>query len=277
MIKKIFVNEYEKVTNEILIATCTKLGATVYPKVRVADVLSNVDREHFSFALKSHFDFVIVNKEDEPLFVVEVDGVFHNDIKQKQRDQKKNYLCSLCNFPILRINSRYLIEKYRKFSLLSWLIEMWFLREAFFDAQENGLIPGDEIFAPEAIMYVGDKNELFPFYLTHEINRKLLKLYECGRIHQPGTSCWIGKDKDNNYHGISYLKVTKDKGIFVTSAMKTQNFPIVGADLLDSIMASDLYERFFVEHQKNIMVSNDFIINKINEYQALFGGICGQM
>ena len=111
-LKKIF-NTPEKETHEKLNEICNKYGAAVYPKIRLADILpienSGISDKEYRFALQSHFDFVIANQDDEPLFVIEFDSSFHESDEQKIRDSKKNKLCEHFNLPILRVNGNHLL------------------------------------------------------------------------------------------------------------------------------------------------------------------------
>jgi hypothetical protein len=55
---------------------CSRNGARLFPKIRLADVLpidnSGLSDELFAFALRSHFDFVIADDNQMPLFSVEI-------------------------------------------------------------------------------------------------------------------------------------------------------------------------------------------------------------
>lgn len=160
MKKRLFVNKYEEITNDILSSKCIEHGAHVFPKVRLADVFNvkfgSTEKNLFNYALKSHFDFIVYDKEFMPLFAVEVDGKYHfKDKRQIKNDKIKDDLCEKYMLPLLRINSNYLVEKFRNTCLLDWLVDIWFLREAFFAAQDNGIVPEDEIFDPYSVWYDG--------------------------------------------------------------------------------------------------------------------------
>lgn len=80
MVKRL-LNRSEAVTNERLRSVCVEHAVSVHAKVRVADILpiegSGIDDRAYSFALKSHFDFVVVDDTFLPLFAVEFDGPLH--------------------------------------------------------------------------------------------------------------------------------------------------------------------------------------------------------
>lgn len=161
--KNLLVNESEVTTNEELNKAASKYGALVYPKVRIADIVE-IDQilleKDSSYALMAHFDFVItIGRELSPEFAIEFDGSSHNDPKTQERDRKKNSICQKYEIPLFRIKSNFLkpIGDFPKNnsrsifagkfdSLAGWLVETWFLQKAFYEAQDNALIPEDEPF-----------------------------------------------------------------------------------------------------------------------------------
>ncbi|HWM91653.1 MAG TPA: DUF2726 domain-containing protein [Thermoanaerobaculia bacterium] len=124
MLKRL-LNAAETATHERLRQACTDFGAAVHVKVRVADVLpiegSGLSSRDFNFALRSHFDFVVVDADQFPQFAVEFDGLQHGREPQAGRDRQKNSLCKRFDLPLLRINARYLDKAYRGIDLLTWL------------------------------------------------------------------------------------------------------------------------------------------------------------
>lgn len=142
-------NKQEGRTREILNDIARKYEAEVFPKVRVADVLeianSGLSNDEYSYALKAHFDYVVVNKDSMPEFVVEFDGLQHRyDASAIYKDKLKNNICRKLEMPLLRITSQY-FEKIGKFpTILSWVSELHFLQKIFYDAQDKGEIPSDE-------------------------------------------------------------------------------------------------------------------------------------
>src|ERR1019366_8219683 len=134
------LNRYEEVTYQRLRAVCEPVEAHVFPKVRLADVLpitgSDITDQQFAFSLKSHFDFVVADEKYRPQFSVEFDGPTHRTVIQIQRDRTKNELCEEFEYPLLRINARYLDRKYRGYDLLSYFVDVWYHGKAFCEAQQ---------------------------------------------------------------------------------------------------------------------------------------------
>src|SRR6266704_2970842 len=141
----LFLNNYERVTYDKLKAVADRVGAHVFSKVRLADVIpvnnSGISSAEFTFALKSHVDFLVTNSEQEPQFCVEFDGPKHRDEDQIRRDEIKNDLLERFDMPYMRINARYLEDRYRGLDLLTYFVDVWFLSIAFHEAQASGHVP----------------------------------------------------------------------------------------------------------------------------------------
>lgn len=269
-------NKYEKITFDKIDKVCSKVNASVFPKIRLADIFpitnSGISNEEYSFALKSHFDFTVYDNQSLlPLFAVEFDGKSHRTETQKFRDNIKNRLTNRFDLPLLRINSRYLEKKYRDLDLLSWCVEIWFLADSFYAAQENGTVPYNELFDPESIYFISGNKKKFPFFLSFDIRNEIRTLFGKKRIKSLTPNTWIGKDSKSNYYGISWLYVDNKTGLFTTSGMKAQNFPVLESDLLEEIMIFDLYEQLleFLDNQRR-SISNQSISKRINEFEKKY-------
>ncbi len=246
MVKKL-LNLHEEATHLRLRKVCEKHGAAVHAKVRVADVLTvdRVSAEDRGFALTSHFDFVVTDSNHVPLFAVEFDGPSHKDATQQERDTKKNRICEIFGFPLLRINARYLPQRYRNMDLLSWFVEVWFLKQWFDDAQEEGSIPADEIFDPFFTMSSrpGENKPSFPLWLSQPLLSKIHRLWEAGRVCNPSPSHIVGQSPDGIYRAIAWIPITEDSAVYVETAMRAQRFPVLEADILSELIVFEVHER----------------------------------
>lgn len=263
--KKLFVNKYEEITNNILIRKSKEHDIHIYSKVRLADVFDIkfgiTPKEIYNYALKSHFDFTVYNYNYYPLFVVEVDGIQHNtNITQRNNDIMKNKLCKINNLPILRINSNYILKNFREMTLLDWLIDVWFLRDKFLKAQEDGLIPLDEWFDPDDIINHASNNKIFPYDFTYDLKMKINSEYK-NKLYDSSANFWIGTDNNNNYHGIAHIHVTKEKCIIAESGIKKTTFPVILSELLSKILQYELYTSFLENH---------YILISIEEKEKLY-------
>lgn len=238
------LNPYESATEARLQAVCAEYGAEVWIKMRVVDVLPQVRElgmpELLRFALTSHFDFVVASKPThDALFAVEFDGPHHwSSSEQMRRDRTKDAICARTGFPLLRIDRSYLDEKFRGFVLLSWIMEVWFLARGFEQAQADGSIPQDEIFAPEFIVATSATKPIdFPFDLSLEIRRRFWGLHKTGRIKRPVPAHATGEDDKGNALGFASLQVANDKHIYAQARVRLCTFPAED----DSLVAALLY------------------------------------
>lgn len=133
-------NEYVRVTDAALLRVCERWRARLAFKQRVADVIE-VDREQTSydegrFALQSHFDFVVW-RDEQPQFAVEFDEPHHRtDPAQMVRDAKKDRLCQLAHFPLIRAVDNSL-RRVGQRPLLEWLVELWFIYHDVLDRERR--------------------------------------------------------------------------------------------------------------------------------------------
>lgn len=241
------LNKYEEITYEKLKALCDENGAHVFPKVRVADVLpivsSGISNDLFGYALKAHFDFVICNSDYIPLFVVEFDGPVHTvSAMQKMRDAKKNLICNFFGLSLLRINARYLDQKYRDLDLLTYFVDVWFMDAAFTKAQEEGHIPWDESFDPTFIWIDGKTSKSFPYWLSLDLQNEIKRLHSSGYLLDPFASHWIGIDSQGNYRCLAWIQVVNSGFLIAQTGMRQQQFPGDIFDIVSQLSVFDLFE-----------------------------------
>lgn len=243
---KRLLNRSEAVVHERLRRACEPNGTKVYPKVRLADVLpierSGIASEPYSFALKSHLDFIVVKETNDPLFAVEFDGPSHQDEAQRGRDRLKDKLCKDFGLPLLRVRDAHLAEAYRSYDILTWIVEQWFLREAFDAAQESGAIPDDEIFDPSFILGLpGEKP--FPMWLSLEAQNAIAKRFKEGRLLHRVPSYIIGLDGQETRRGLIWIRKTEDEFVHVVTGARPQGFPVDLSDLVSQVGIVKLHVR----------------------------------
>ncbi len=246
-LKKI-VNHQEEAAYRQLQKLAADYGYSVHVKMRLADVIaiegSGICAILYSFALKSHFDFVVCDEDHDPVFAVEFDGPSHQDAQQHARDRKKNEICERFGLPLLRINTRHLIEKYNKASLLRWIISAWELQKAFNEAQAKGQIPADEDFDPIFLWHEGETiEEVHPHWVSLKPRLHLQELQKQGRIPVRLTCGFAFTDNDGNYRGIEWIDVNKGKVVAVESAMRAQLFPLYLGELFSELMTVLLHDK----------------------------------
>lgn len=210
-LKKI-MNRSEETAYRELQTLAQQYGYGIHVKIRLADVFpidgSGIRDMLYSFALRSHLDFLVCHEKHDPLFAVEFDGPSHQDEEQRLRDRKKNALCERFSLPLLRINTRRLVAKYNKASLLKWIISAWELQTAFNEAQAKGQIPPEEDFDPIFLWHSGKTvEEVHPHWIALKPRLRLKELQEQGRIPVRHTCGFTFTDNDGNYRGIEWIDV----------------------------------------------------------------------
>ncbi len=145
MLKRM-LNCPERITYDHLREVCDRRSARVYAKVRLADVLpiesSGLPEGLYEFALQAHYDFIITDLNQYPLFAVEFDGPGHDNPTQVARDAKKNELSRRFSFPLLRIQAGDLHRSEWRFDRLTELTEQWFDRRGFEPRDHLAVVDG---------------------------------------------------------------------------------------------------------------------------------------
>ncbi|MCL4855520.1 MAG: hypothetical protein KJZ78_29500, partial [Bryobacteraceae bacterium] len=166
------------------------------------------------------------------------------DEEQFKRDEIKNDLLARFDMPYMRINARYLEDRYRGLDLLTYFVDVWFLSIAFDEAQAAGHIPLDEPFDPSFIISDGTPGgRTWPYWLSLDLQAKIEKSYERGTVAQMSPSHWIGADQRGNIRCITWLFVTEDGCLFIETGMREHRFPAVCcSEVLSQLAVYDLYD-----------------------------------
>ena len=139
---KRMLNFPERITYNRLIDVCARRSAQVYAKVRLADVLpienSGISKLLYEFALQAHYDFVVADLLQRPLFAVEFDGPTHGSSTQGERDSKKNDLSQRFGLPLIRIKAHDLHRSESRLDRLTRVAEGWFDRSQIEPETGNG-------------------------------------------------------------------------------------------------------------------------------------------
>lgn len=243
--RKKLVNFHEAVTRKILRAAAEKNGAEVWPKLRIADVLnlerSGLDNDLFSFALKAHFDFVVVDQEHLPLFAVEFDGPHHDsEPRARINDMKKNAVCEKLDFPIARVRDEHLFQKARGVDYLTWLTEIFFSFQSLVEAQEKGLLPDDEPLDPMSFLSNPNIPGAFPLFISAHARSRLIALNKRGVLSAPAPLDLRGDDADGRTTCISVVTAGRGELLFATSSIYLRGFGVAPFEAAAEIAAVNL-------------------------------------
>ena len=237
--KKINVNRYETLTDTELRRASEEFGARVCPKVRVADALeisrSGLSNELYGYALRAHFDFVVVGEDGRVAFAVEFDEEHHgSDLNTIRRDQLKNSICRSLGMPLLRISDEYLDEvgfespwpdrrsfTARRFSsIVGWLTQLWFLEEAFYKAQERGEVPPDEPFI---------WSNLFDYDPVIHARGYILSLYQKGFVSSLLPEVTRTRQTDGYWCALAVIELNNDEFVAGYARCFSINFSALSA------------------------------------------------
>lgn len=242
-------NRYEKAADELLRKFSAGTGDRLVPKMRLADVIG-IDSLDAAipggrwFALSAHLDFVMFDgKSGLPKFAVELDGRQHwTDREQRRKDAAKDQICELGGLPLLRVTSDF-VHTTGRWPLLSYAVDAFYMSEAFFEAQENGSVPHDEllylgnVFAP-----AHDGSGSHPGTFDALAIRDLWKLHRDGRTPRPVPNTFrVRSDEGRGVRAIAYLPVAKDR--YLISETRVRDFRFQGIspyDLAEEICVVDI-------------------------------------
>ena len=240
------LNAQETATNARLGELTSRYGAHTFVKPRIKDVLpldhSGIRSDLYSFALRSHFDFVVTDDALCPLFAVEFDGEYHRMEVQRARDESKDAICRHFAFPILRINSRYFREVARNMDLLSWCVHCWFWQRNLNEAQDAGELPADEPFLATDVLYDQVLGGTFPLFLSQPARAELRSLARRHRGLDPIPSCLSCWDERDNLHVMACVHVSDSHALFTTAGMREQSFPIPLSEVVEDVAVVELVD-----------------------------------
>lgn len=246
MLKQL-LNLPESVTDQRLREVCDDFDAKVYAKVRVADVLaiehSGIDNDHYRYALQAHFDFVVSDFDDQPLFTIEFDGSSHSSPEVQRRDQMKNFLCDRFSLPLLRINRKYLNPEFSNWDLLRWFCTVFFVKKSWDEDVAERRIPPEDSFFDPMLVSVRTKSGMRSLELERHARAEFGRLFRSGSIpfHVPN---WItANGDDRTLRAISWIKTSDHQGAFAETAMQHQNLDSWVQFAIRGIVLSQLKER----------------------------------
>lgn len=242
--RKRLLDFHEEATLVMLNKVALQNKAKVFAKIRIADALeitsSGLSDIEYGYALKAHFDFVVANTVNSALFAVEFDGLSHeHNATVIANDAKKNSICKKLGMPFLRINADFLTRKIRRFTLLSWLTELWFLNEAFEQAQKEGTIPDDEPFCYFAILAESLTDKItFPYDLSLPSRAFLNKCCEQERCKDFTPAVHIANDVNGYTFGVALIRLNEENVVVGRANCRSFMFQPVSAQELCQELAT---------------------------------------
>jgi uncharacterized protein DUF2726 len=240
----------EEATSFGLSAICKKLGAGVLMRVKVQDAFkldgSGISDELQAFAAKSTFDYVCVDNDRTPLFVVQYDGTSHPTDLQTAKPQQENEICRKLLLPLLRIHAFHLSKKHHSLEIVGTLLETWFASKGPIESKSGVRSFSDGELFPTAARASRSSSSIPDLDTSSgaagDVRKNIRRIYESGKCRSPVPSSVIGVDVAGNYHAVGFIRVTDDSVASAKVALRNQLFPATAAVLIEEILIHELYQ-----------------------------------
>lgn len=211
-LKKVLVNRYELIADEKLRRLADENGDRIIPKPRLADIvdidsLSRIPGQDIrKYALMAHLDFVMVDTNSTiAKFAVEIDGRQHiTDHTATTNDRKKDEICRQARLPLLRIATSDLLRRVGRWDILRYIVNIFYNREAFIEAQAKGFIPPDEPFLHFASLTFNAEGKLIFEPIDAAPLRKLSRYRDADKLPYPGPE-YITKTRIDDGQAEAYV------------------------------------------------------------------------
>lgn len=269
-------------------------GAELHEKVRVADIvdIDKLDRrEQGTYALQSHFDFVLIDATQTAVAAIEFDGPGHST----SNDEKKNSICNQANLPLFRIYGFQEVREINAMTLTRYLVELVFYARVFQQMKADGHLDPSEPFMLSGFIK-DDAKSIFDseFDFVANANGKLtgaLKQNGLADDDLPHLSIerLIARSPDDDLR--AYVSINSSKGPIMGTASVRISLPSPGflaeigsipmeiALFADGMACDDLYEniRLVGNGAAHVVRSADELLPEImglgrQGYKLAFGG-----
>lgn len=230
-LRPILTNRSEIAADSTLVKITAANGDRLHAKVPLAEII-DIDVTEVRkvadkrFMLMASFDFVIT-RQNRPLFAVEIDGRHHSqDLQSFERDRKKDAISETVGLPMLRVSSDLALLRNGRRTILEYVVDSYYLFEAFFSAQEAGTIPWDEPFARSSIVETLPEGEVIRGLDAKTINY-LAQCEHEGKIPNRVPDTFVIRVPNRrNVRCLAYLAVAPDR--FIRADVQVRDFRFVG-------------------------------------------------
>ncbi len=240
----------------------------IFPKLPISDVVDASIKQYLTkqeknYFEKSHFDFVIADKNHYPAFVIEFDGPYHLEKKEvKLRDIRKNRICQIAGLPLLRITD-YELEKKDSFSIVRFIIYRFIKWSHNYEKikkkleneltnmskEEYELVVSDRYidvgYNPDYIFHIEHpfplkKNVIDELYNKHKVANEPTENNYWYSINKYGCSSIDGFHSASFTYGIYKGKRNNSTFTFNEGKLKTKGIEILSEEKIDYVMRYDL-------------------------------------
>lgn len=258
---KKLLNHTDEVGTFGLSAAVKKAGATVLLKVKAADALrlegAGLAADIMQFGSRAVFEFVAVDNERTPLFVMQLDSTAHLTDLPPAKEQHENELCRKLSLPLVRLHAQQLSKKHLSSDVVAMLLEMYLIAKGIIQAAPAPDKPrATRAIDPEATgpLSLGPLS-VMPSSVVHsdrapmsgmsggltDARKNIRRVYESGKCRSPIPSSLMGVDLIGTHHAVGFLRVTDENVACSRIALRVQGFPTTAKELVEEILLHELY------------------------------------
>jgi very-short-patch-repair endonuclease len=273
-LRPVLVNLHERATDRLLDDVVTGHGDRLLSKVRLADAidadaLTGRDKQ---YALSAHLDWLVVDaRSSAPRFAVELDGIQHaRDAKTRERDRIKGRLCEWAGLPLLRITSDY-NRRVGHERVLTYVVDAFYMSEAFDEAQKNGIIPWDEPF--DIASFIRRDSQGRPAFntLDHDARIRMLDAWKAKRLPHYAPDEFATRDSETGETSVhTWLAVAPGRYLIAIVRVRSFLYEGIGASEVASQLAGaemgDLVDRWLAGEA--VACNRDELVRAMHEVQA---------
>lgn len=272
---KKLLNHTDEVATFGLSAAIKKVGATILIKVKATDVVrfdgAGLSPEVSQFGSRAFFDFVAVDHERAPLFVMQFDSASHMTDLPPAKEQHENELCRKLSLPLVRLHAQQLSKRHLSSDIAAMLLEIFLTAKGVIAAAPvvdkprgtrnieaetttatgplsllSGPLStasGPMSMAPMSTMPASVVNSERGAMsgIVADVRKNIRRVYESGKCRSPIPSSLMGVDVIGTHHAVGFLRVTDETVACSRIALRIQNFPASVNELIEEILLHELY------------------------------------
>jgi len=272
---KKLLNHTDEVATFGLSAATKKAGAGILVKVKAQDALrlegSGLSADVAQFGTRAMFDFVAIDHERTPLFVMQFESTSHMTDLPPAKEQHENELCRKLALPLLRLHALHLSKKHLSSDIVAMLLEMFLVAKGIIPANPVADKPrgtrsldAESANGPLSIISAGPMStsatgplSLAPLSampasvansergsmagVLTDVRKNIRRVYESGKCRSPIPSSLMGVDLIGTHHAVGFLRVTDETVACSRIALRAQNFPASVNELVEEILLHELY------------------------------------
>jgi hypothetical protein len=274
---KKLLNHTDEVAAFGLSAAIKKAGACILVKVKAQDTLrldgAGLSSDMAQFGSRALFDFVAVDHERSPLFVMQFESTSHMTDLPSAKEQHENELCRKIGIPLIRLHAMHLSKKHLSSDIVGMFLETFLVAKGMIsanpvaadkpratravdaDASATGplsmLTSGPLSTTATGPLSLGPLSSMPSSAVNSErgpmsgqlndARKNIRRVYESGKCRSPIPSSLMGVDLIGTHHAVGFLRVTDESVACSRIALRAQGFPATMTELVEEILLHELH------------------------------------